>query len=355
MPAWLLNLGLEFWADYREMAPYLLFGFLAAGILKALVPAEWVERHLGGRGLGPIAKASAAGVPLPVCSCGVIPLAVSLRQHGASRGATTSFLISTPQTGVDSILVTFSLLGPLFAVFRPVAAFISGIVGGLFVETFGGKEERLTKSPDPAPATRRPGLKTLQSFAPPPAKPTWTERRKAMVRYGLVTLPRDIARSLTAGLFIAAVIGALVPGDFFADYLGNRYLAMLVMILVGIPVYVCATGSVPVGAALLAKGVSPGAVLVFLMTGPASNMATITTLLKTLGKRAVFLYLLAIALTSVAAGLVLDLLFQGSVATGHIHHHRLIPEWGEVVCAVLLTFLLVSALLRWPKVKNESM
>lgn len=345
MPSWLLAFGLEFWNDYREMAPYLLFGFLAAGILKVLVPASWVERHLGGKGLGPIVKASAAGVPLPVCSCGVIPLAVSLRQHGASRGATTSFLISTPQTGVDSILVTFSLLGPVFAIFRPVAAFFSGILGGVFVAVFGGREESLARPPAPAPV-RRPGMMSLQSFQPPPPKAGWRERLQEMARYGLVTLPRDIALSLTIGLLAAGVIGALVPEDFFADHFDNRFLAMLAAVAVGIPIYVCATGSVPVGAALLAKGISPGAVLVFLMTGPASNAATVATLLKVLGKRAVVLYLLAIVVTAVGAGLVLDLFVHQVAVSAHTHQHRLIPEWLEVACAAGLTLLLAAALVR---------
>jgi hypothetical protein len=319
---------------FADMAPYLLFGFLAAGLLSVLVPPERVEKHLGGRGIGPIFKASLFGVPLPLCSCSVIPVAASLRKHGASKPATVAFLTSTPQTGVDSILATYSLLGPLFAAVRPVAALVSGVVAGLAVRFFGPRG-----TGDDAP--------------PPPCEDECcaesafggASRLRRVFRYGFVILPRDLAWPLLAGLAAAGVIAALVPPHLLPAWLGNRFLAMMVMMLLGIPIYVCATASVPIAAALIAKGISPGAALVFLMTGPATNAATISTLLKIVGWRNTVLYLLSIAACALAAGSALDTLGPIAGAAGpapHAHEGTTLPE---AVCAFLLLGVLAPALL----------
>lgn len=317
------------WNTLCEMAPYLLFGFFAAGVLSAFISPEAVERHLGGHGFGPTLKAALFGVPLPLCSCGVIPVAAALRKHGASRGATTAFILSTPQTGVDSILVTYSLLGPLLAIIRPVAAFVTGLVGGYLVEFFGGE----TATDKPLGQARctdeccEPGLRR--------------GRLAHIFHYGFVTLPRDMATPLLVGLLVAGAIAAFVPENLFAGYLGTGITGMLVMLAVGIPLYVCATGSVPVAAALIAKGVSPGAVLVFLMTGPATNAAAIAVVLKLLGRRAVALYLLALAGCALAAGMLLDYAFSAASMTAQLHHaHAALPGWFKVASAIVLLGLL---------------
>ena len=213
----------------------------------------------------PVIKASLLGVPLPLCSCGVIPVAASLRRHGASRGATTAFLLSTPQTGVDSIVVTYSLMGGLFALIRPVVAFITGLVGGWLVDALAGQDYGNATGVNPsAPCAGECCALSVR-------------RQNRLVRalhYGFVTLPRDIGKALVVGLIISGVIAAFVPDDFFAGVFGTGLVGMLIMMAVGMPLYVCATGSVPVAAALMMKGVSPGAALVFLMTGPATNAAT---------------------------------------------------------------------------------
>lgn len=316
----------EFWKTLCEMAPYLLFGFLVSGVLSVLVSPELVERHLGGRGIWPILKASLFGVPLPLCSCGVIPVAASLRRHGASSGATTSFLLSTPQTGVDSIMVTFSLLGPLFAVFRPVAAFLTGIAGGVIIEVLGING---TDKADAVPCSD-------ECCAPTRKDP----RLVRALRYGLIILPKDIGKPLLIGLLVAGVITALVPANFFSDTIGTGIGAMVVMMVMGIPVYVCATASVPIAAAMIAKGVSPGAALVFLMTGPATNAAAIVTLWKILGKRAVLVYLVVIAITALCSGLVLDYVFTvSSIPSGHVAHWML-PQGVKIFSAVVLLGIL---------------
>lgn len=324
-----------FWMTLGQMAPYLLFGFLFAGVLSVLVSPSAVERHLGGSGLWPVAKASIFGVPLPLCSCGVIPVTASLRRHGASRSAATSFLLSTPQTGVDSILVTYSLLGPVFAIFRPIAAFISGLVGGTLVAALAGGN-----GPQGAPVE--------QCAEPCCADDEGKSRIARILSYGLLTLPRDIGKALLVGLVIAGLISALIPEDFLSSWLGGGIGSMVVMMLVGIPVYVCATASVPVAAALVLKGVSPGAALVFLMTGPATNAAAITTIWRVMGRRTAVIYLLTVAVTALASGLIFDELFSVSGVTAGMvaHAHEPSLGWVHVVSAAVLIVVLLVALLR---------
>ena len=328
----------ETWANLAEMAPYLLLGFFVAGLLSVFVSPETVEKQLGGRGLWPVLKAALFGIPLPLCSCGVIPVAVSLRRHGASRGAATSFLISTPQTGVDSILVTYSLLGPVFAVFRPLAALLSGLAGGAAVSAFDDRETGENLGEETA---------SCSSNCCPAEDPRRGRIARAM-HYGFVTLPEDIAKALIIGLLLAGLIAALVPDDFFAAYFGDGFTAMLVMLVVGIPLYVCATGSVPIAAALMVKGISPGAALVFLMTGPATNAATISTIWKVLGRRTALLYLLTVCLAALATGAALDFTLAGSVTLGHGSHGAVLPPWFNRACALALAGILAFALRpRW--------
>jgi len=313
------------------MAPYLLLGFLIAGFLSVFISPETIEKHLGGRGLWPVFKASLVGVPLPLCSCGVIPVAASLRRHGSSRGATTAFLISTPQTGVDSIAVTYGMLGPVFAIFRPIAAFISGMIGGWIVEI-------LDDGKDPGNGAHNC---ECESCAHGP-------RRNVFIRalhYGFRVLPRDIAKPLLAGLLIAGVISAFVPQDFFSSKVESRFAQMLIMMAFGIPLYVCATASVPIAAAMMMKGISPGAALVFLMTGPATNAATIATIWKTMGKRTAFIYLAVVAGTALASGILLDSLFViGSLSLAQCTH-EMAPGMFKAACAVAVLLMLSFALL----------
>ncbi|MFP4057515.1 MAG: permease [Candidatus Brocadiia bacterium] len=328
----LWDVVLGFWGTLSAMAPYLLFGFFVAGLLSVLIPARLVERHLGGRGLWPVGKAAAFGVPLPLCSCGVIPVSASLRRHGASKGATTAFLLSTPQTGVDSILVTLSLLGPVFAIYRPVAALATGLAGGWLVSALSRPEagDEATAPPCQDPCC---------------AGPEGRSRLAALFRYGFVTLPRDIGPSLLAGLVVAGLITALVPENYFADSLGAGLPGMLVMMAVGIPIYVCATASVPIAAALIAAGISPGAALVFLVTGPATNAATVATIWKVMGRRTAFVYLGTVAVAALAAGLGLNAIYAHPAVQAPGHLHELLPQAVNVVAAVVLFAVLGLALL----------
>jgi uncharacterized membrane protein YraQ (UPF0718 family)/copper chaperone CopZ len=327
---------IETWLVTARMSAWLLLGFGVAGLLSVFISPTWLERHLGGRGMGPVFKASLFGVPLPLCSCGVIPVAASLKQHGASRSATTAFLLSTPQTGVDSILVTWTMLGPLFAIFRPVAALITGLIGGGLVQAFDPDPHRTTangKSLAEAGEFSRP-----QGLGP---------KMLAAVDYGFITLPGDIGRALLIGVVIAGILAAAVPADFLAGYLGSGALSIALMMIVGIPIYVCATASVPLAASFIFLGASPGAALAFLIAGPATNAATLTTISRVLGRRTMMIYLLTVAVSAFGGGLLLDWLLPRAAEAIplflHQGHHHEGVGWFEHVAGAVLVFVMISS------------
>ncbi len=334
----------EGWQVLGQMAPYLLLGFLVAGVLSVYVSPAWVERHLGGRGLGPVLKASLFGVPLPLCSCGVIPVSASIHRHGASRAATTSFLLSTPQTGVDSIAVTYALLGPVFAVFRPVAALLTGFLGGWLVQLLddsGRTNETVGSEPPICTDACCTGDRDESTFL-------------RIVRYGFVTLPRDIGLALVLGIVIAGAIAALVPQDSLSTYIGGGLLSILLMMAAGVPVYVCATASVPIAAGFMHMGASPGAALAFLIAGPATNAATFTTIWKVLGQRTAMIYLITVAVSAVACGLLLDWLVptvQAMLPTLDSHTHAT-TEGGWFYHTSAVALLAVLALSYWKTGKH---
>ncbi len=314
---WLTNIVWNCWLVLGEMGPYLLLGFAIAGAMSVLVSAAWVSRHLGGRGIGPILKATVLGVPLPLCSCGVIPVSAGLRRQGASRGATSAFLLATPQTGVDSILATYALLGPVLAVIRPVVALVSGIVGGLMIDLWGEKDDAKVSNDEPVQSSCAGGSCCSTDGG------QQGNRAVQALRYGFVTLPRDIAVHLLIGVLIAGLLTGLIEPNVASKWLGGGLLALLTMMVIGLPLYVCATGSIPLAVAFMHLGASPGAALVFLIAGPATNAATIGVTWKLLGKRSAILYLLVTAATALAAGYGIDAL--GSAMPLHLpdvyHEH----------------------------------
>jgi uncharacterized membrane protein YraQ (UPF0718 family)/copper chaperone CopZ len=355
MMDWILSFVTASWAVFGAMAPYLLLGFFVAGLLSVVISAEWVERHLGGDGLGQVAKASLFGVPLPLCSCGVIPVAASLRRHGASKGATTAFLLSTPQSGVDSIAVTYGLLGPFLAVVRPVAALITGVFGGGLVQTFNGE-----RGAAGGELTRDEGAPSCTSECCDDATSEHRPKILDALHYGLVILPRDIGKALIFGVAVSGLISTLVAPRALESYLGGGLGPMLAAMAVGIPLYVCATASTPIALGLIHAGLSPGAALVFLISGPATNTAALTTLWKVLGRRAAIIYLVTVAVASLATGLAVDGLIGAgglpasalvpaatSIADHGAHAQHLAGEetpWFETVSGLLLLGVLINAL-----------
>jgi uncharacterized membrane protein YraQ (UPF0718 family)/copper chaperone CopZ len=356
MIGWLVSLANEIWGLFLEMAPYLLLGLTVAGILSVVVKREFVAKHIGRPGVGSAVKASLLGVPLPLCSCGVVPTASYLRRAGASRPALMSFLISTPQTGVDSIAATYGMLGPIFAVFRPVIALVTGIAGGVVSWLFGEKRPR---KGEPAPHDRDEA-KAVQGETS--AQPTsLKERIRAFARYSYVEAVDDIALQFVVGLVIAGLISLLIPDDFFADrVIGSGLPAMLLMVAVGIPMYVCSTSSIPIAVALIAKGISPGAAYVFLVAGPATNAATLAVLSRVLGKRQTILYVATLIVGSLAFGPLMDLIASSvgwslPVPALHQSHGETVGFWPYFLAGVLGMLLLVALARRWwPRISGRS-
>ncbi|MDE6485510.1 MAG: permease [Duncaniella sp.] len=322
----------------NEMSPYILLGFLIAGLLHAFVSRETFARHLSGNSLSTFVKSALIGVPLPLCSCGVLPTAIAMRRNGASRAASSAFLISTPQTGVDSIAATWSLLGPAFAVLRPVAALVTAVAGGAAVGTTERGEteaEKCTFAPDAV--EERPD--------------TFMGKVIASLRYGFVDLVSSIGLWLTIGLIIAALITVYVPADFFA-ILGNRpIVSMIIALIVAVPMYVCATGSIPIALSLMLKGLSPGTAFVLLMAGPAANFASFTLISREMGRRAAIVYLSSIIAGAMAMGLAIDYLMPAewfalgdkTAMHGACHHEF---NSFSTFCSAILVALLIYSLIR---------
>ena len=314
---------------FAMMAPWLVFGFLMAGIIAVWIPRGWVNRVMGGSsGIGGILRAVAIGVPLPICSCGVLPIAAGLRKHGAGKGPTAALLVSTPQTGVDSILATYALMGPVFAVARPIAAALTGIVGGMAVAAVGGEDAEAAAVED-APAGSR-GLKAI----------FWQAYRRLL---------GSVAKPLAVGLAISALVTVLVPDNFFADaFHGSDWIAMPVMALVGFPMYVCSTASIPIAASLVAKGVSPGAAFVFLMVGPAMNAMSLTTVSALFGRKAAAAYVAVIIAGAIICGIAINLVPDAlpvSAAAASAGHALSAVHWASALfLAAMMAFNLACPL-----------
>ncbi len=328
----------QLWALVLDMAPWLLMGFFIAGLLHVAFPQGKINRLLGKSNVKSVLRAALIGIPLPLCSCGVIPTGVSIYRNGASRGASVSFLISTPQTGVDSIMVTYSLLGWPFAIIRPVVALVTGLLGGALVN----KLEPVNQDED-----------SQRAMSSEPARKIERPVRE-LFRYAFVEFLQDIAKWLVIGLAIAALIAVFIPDDFFASYLHNDLLGMLVILAASIPVYVCATSSVPIAAVLMMKGLSPGAALIFLMAGPATNAATISVIGKSMGRKTLFSYLTALITGALLFGLLIDYFLPREwflMAFHHVHgghEHGLLPYWLQLASGITITLLLMNVFLqRW--------
>jgi uncharacterized membrane protein YraQ (UPF0718 family)/copper chaperone CopZ len=339
----LKDFGISFWQLTMEMAPWLLLGFLFAGILKAWFPEHKVKRYLGRGNRYGVLNASIFGVPLPLCSCGVIPAGMSLYQNGAGKGATTSFMISTPQTGVDSIMATYSLLGLPFAIIRPIVALITGVIGGSVSNFFDRKEKR---------------TQALEAESQTPERKGFSERIITVFRYGFIEMIQSIGKWLLIGLAFAALLAVVIPDDFFSGQAGRGITGMLLILAASVPLYVCATGSIPIAAVLMLKGVSPGAALVFLMAGPATNIATISVIAKQMGRKSLAIYLATIIGGAVLSGLLIDAFLPASWFLNPLadagHHHEsgniIATIAGVIMLALILNAFILSLLSKRNKI-----
>jgi uncharacterized membrane protein YraQ (UPF0718 family) len=395
----------NFIALFLDSAPWLLLGLILAGVLKSFVPMSWMQKQLGGKGSKPIFKAALLGAPLPLCSCGVIPAAIGLRRAGASKSATTSFLVSTPETGIDSISVSYAMLGPFMAVIRPIAAISSAVVAGLLV----GRDKEELPPLASTETTNQPNCKSkvetssccstkdtviqkqaqeaissccstkdtlIQKQAQeatssccstnkvaiennPSSKLSSTDKRAnheqplsfnqkliSGLKFSSTNLVKDISIWLMIGLFFAALIQTYLPASFLETW-GSGIFAMLIMVLISIPMYICATASTPIAAALLLSGISPGAVLVFMMAGPATNIATLGVVYKELGKRSLIGYLSGVLGGALFFGWLTDYLvavFKFDVVPLVGMEHQLLPESLTYLTGIILASLMLNEL-----------
>ena len=330
-----------------DSSPYILFGILVAGLLRMFLSTDYVVRNLGEGRVLPVLKASFLGIPIPLCSCGVLPAAASLRKQGASKGATMAFLISTPESGVDSIAVSWALLDPVMTVARPLVAFVTATVAGIAESFFGTPDV----SKDRSVENGCPVDGCCDGDDCDPVEHanhhTFVDKVTSGMKYAFGELWGDLAGWFAVGLILAGIVTALVPESLIGSTLGGGLGSMLIMLAVGIPLYICATASTPIAAALILKGVSPGAALVFLLVGPATNVASLSVLTGLLGKRAVAIYLASISVVSVAAGLILDGIYKTAgispqAAVGQAA--ELVPFGLQVVAALILVTLSIRPL-----------
>ena len=319
----------------NKMSPYLLLGFLFAGVMHVFVPGSVYKNYLAKNNFASVFRAALFGVPLPLCSCGVIPTAMSLRREGASKGATVSFLIATPQTGVDSILATYSLMGLTFAILRPITAFITAILGGQLVNMFDNNIDATTQISEKEQSRN---------------DMTFGNRILTALHYGFVELVQDIGKWLIIGLIIAGLITVLVPDSFFSSFSDSPLLSYLLVLLFSVPMYLCATGSIPIAVALMLKGLSPGTALVLLMAGPAASAASVLVISKVLGRRTMFLYLLAIIGGAILSALLVDYLLPREWFIEPLRYVESCCDAGfpyfGFACTVLLFILLVNAFIQ---------
>lgn len=335
----------EIFYFFNESAIYILFGFLVAGLLKISIPTEKVFEYLGKREAKSVVLASLIGIPIPLCSCAVLPTAMSLKKQGASKGATLSFLISTPETGVDSISITYALIDPLMTLFRPLAALITAITAGMAANIIDKKPSK-----DTLQMVQDTGCACGDTCGDNESHGKQKRGRLAeLFHYAFVDLLNDIMGWLVLGIVIAALISVMLPESFFENYIGSGPLSMIVMLLVGIPIYMCAASSTPVAAALILKGLNPGAALVFLLAGPATNIGTTAAVGKFLGKKMMFVYLGTIIIVSILLGLLLNKIYavlgiNPSAIVGQAS--EIIPSFIKVSGSLILLLLMLINLYR---------
>jgi len=338
------------WHLYVEASIYVLFGLLVGGMLKVFLDPSLVAKHLGAGRFSSVFKAALLGIPLPLCSCGVLPAAASLKSQGANKGAVTAFLISTPESGVDSMAVSYALLDPIMTVARPVVAFFTAAAAGIVENLWGGGEPSGEAA---VPSLVCPVDACCSGIDCPPEEHrhhhTFGQKARAGLGFAVGDLWPDLAGWFTVGMLLAGAISVLVPQTVMAHYLGGGLPSMLLMLVIGVPLYICATASTPIAAALIMKGVSPGAALVFLLAGPATNVTSLTVLLGLLGRRATAIYLAALAVAAVGFGLVVDQVYAGlGIAPQAVigQAAELFPEPIKIAGAVVLLLLSIKPLYR---------
>ena len=348
----------EIWHVYLDVSVFMLFGFLMAALLYVFFKADRIKKYLGKGRVKPVLLSALFGIPIPLCSCGVIPVVTGLKRQGANDGAALAFMIATPESGVDSIAVSWAMLDPVMTVMRPIAGLITAISTGIAENIFSSRnQEKTSVTPDPFFAQPpQPGQPCSCSDGACAGAPGKTDHEAPLstrlaqgLNFAFGDLLADIAKPFTIGVLIAGFITFFFPSGISAWSQNNSFLAMLVMLVAGIPMYVCATASTPIAAALILKGLNPGAALVFLLAGPATNAASMGVVKRIFGTRALAIYLGMISICALAMGALLDLIYrllaiQPSVVMGKAA--EVLPYGVELTAALILAALLARSLFK---------
>jgi len=351
MTEFLLQVAVEAWSILREASLFLLLGFTIAGVLAVLVPPRLFARLLGRGKIRSVLWASAVGAPIPLCSCGVLPTALGLARQGATKGATVSFLISTPETGIDSIALTYALMDPIITVFRPIAGVLTAVVAGIVTNVWGTGSASTATAPSSGSAAGTE-VSEVQPLHAAPAPNDRLRRFRRIFVYAFRELLGETAHWLALGIALSALVAVLLPASLIERYLSSNDLAtMLLMFALGIPIYTCASASTPLAAALVLKGISPGAALVFLLSGPATNLGALVVLLKVMGRRVMAIYLSIILVMSVLAGYALDWIYHRwhvNPAATFGKAIEFVPDSVNVAAALVMIGLLAWSVWRVP-------
>ncbi len=307
--SFIISVLISSWEMLLNASVYILFGIAVGGMFKMFLSTEFVARHLGKGRFISVLKAALLGIPIPLCSCSVLPAAASLKNYGANNGATAAFLISTPESGVDSISITYALLDPIFTVARPLAAFITAFTAGFAENLFQPPAQQFETDIKSSCKVNNCCNNSSCFQEEDQTCHTFAEKIKAGMGYAVGELWGDLAGWFFAGIILAGIITSLLPGEIIESSMGGGLRSMLFMLIIAVPLYICATASTPIAAAFILKGVSPGTVLIFLLVGPATNITSLSVLTGLLGKRATSLYLASIVLMSLLCGLLLDLIY----------------------------------------------
>lgn len=342
----------EVWEVVALMAPYLLLGFLIAGVLSEVLSKDWVEKYLGVKGVAGVVRATIVGIPLPLCSCGVLPVAASLKERGAGKGATASFLTATPQTGVDSVLATYGLMGPVFTLWRLAAAFITGFLTGFLVDLT--EKEETQKSVETSCCGG--GKETSCCGGANVEKPSLYQKIGGGLYYGFVKMPQDIGVTLLVGLLVAGIVSTLMPEELFNGWRPPQFLEFAAVSLLAVPLYVCSTGSIPLAFVLMEAGLSPGAALVMLISGPATNIAALATISQLIGVRGLVVFVLSLVLMSWGIGYGFNIVNDFTLMLEDSHHHEeALTVWYHTSGVILLMILAYALVVKhWPKTEKKS-
>ena len=341
----IVDIGYNIFSTLLDASPFIVMGLFISGFITVFLSPDSISTYLGVGKIRSVFNASLFGIPLPLCSCGVLPAAVSLKKQGANNGAVTSFLISTPESGIDSIVITYALIDPIMTIARPVAAFIMAFTAGL-IENFSPESvnqenpQANNETCHQCQCSQTCSDELIESeFESCIHESNAVSKIKYGLTHGFITVWFDMDRWFYFGVILAGMITILIPDEIFQSYLGGGLQSMLLMLIIGIPIYICASASTPIVAALILKGMSPGAALVFLLAGPATNITSLTVLMGILGHRATIIYLSTIAVLSLIFGMLLDSIYQffSIIPSAHVGQSSSdLSVWIKVGCAILL-------------------